>query len=63
MLTDVGSVEINAPRPGRQLRIEDRRQTPETAVRQDRKRWTMRWKPALNAFEISFDGRLAAGRK
>lgn len=28
-----------------------------------RKRWTMRWKPALNAFEIGFDGRLAAGRK
>jgi putative transposase len=27
------------------------------------KRWTMRWKPALNAFEIAFDGRLAAGRK
>jgi putative transposase len=24
-----------------------------------RKRWTMRWKPARNAF----DGRLAAGRK
>ncbi|WP_028933488.1 IS256 family transposase, partial [Pseudonocardia spinosispora] len=30
---------------------------------QGRKRWTMRWKPALNAFEIAFDGRLAAGRK
>jgi hypothetical protein len=28
-----------------------------------RKRWTMRWKPALNTFEIAFDGRLAAGRK
>jgi putative transposase len=28
-----------------------------------RKRWIMRWKPALNAFEIAFDGRLAAGRK
>jgi putative transposase len=28
-----------------------------------RERWTMRWKPALNAFEIAFDGRLAAGRK
>lgn len=27
------------------------------------KRWMMRWKPALNAFEIAFDGRLAAGRK
>jgi len=25
--------------------------------------WTMRWKPALNTFEIAFDGRLAAGRK
>jgi hypothetical protein len=23
----------------------------------------MRWKPALNAFEMTFDGRLAAGRK
>jgi transposase-like protein len=28
-----------------------------------RKRWMMRWKPALNAFEIAFDGRLAVGRK
>jgi transposase-like protein len=28
-----------------------------------RKRWTMRWKPALNAFEMTFDGRLAAARK
>ncbi|GAA3523147.1 hypothetical protein GCM10022222_01370 [Amycolatopsis ultiminotia] len=28
-----------------------------------RKRWTMRWKPTLNAFEIAFDGRLATGRK
>jgi transposase-like protein len=27
-----------------------------------RKRWMMRWKPALNAFDIAFDGRLAAGR-
>lgn len=27
-----------------------------------RKRWTMRWKPALNAFDIAFDGRLSAGR-
>ena len=28
-----------------------------------RTRWTMRWKPALNAFDIAFDGRLSAGRK
>jgi putative transposase len=28
-----------------------------------RRRWIMRWKPALNAFDIAFDGRLAAGRK
>jgi putative transposase len=27
------------------------------------KRWMMRWKAALNAFEITFDGRLSAGRK
>jgi putative transposase len=27
-----------------------------------RKHWTMRWKPALNAFDIAFDGRLTAGR-
>ena len=28
-----------------------------------RQRWTNRWKPALNAFDITFDGRLsAAGR-
>jgi putative transposase len=30
---------------------------------QGRRRWMMRWKPALNAFEIAFDGRLATGRK
>jgi transposase-like protein len=29
---------------------------------QGRKRWSMRWKPALNAFDIAFDGRLSAGR-
>ncbi len=28
-----------------------------------RKRWMNRWKAALNAFEITFDGRLSAGRK
>src|SRR2546421_985625 len=28
-----------------------------------RKRWSGRWKKALNAFEITFDGRLSAGRK
>ncbi|MEV6796717.1 IS256 family transposase [Streptomyces sp. NPDC051320] len=28
-----------------------------------RKRWTMRWKAALNAFDITFDGRLTAGRR
>jgi putative transposase len=27
-----------------------------------RKRWTNRWKAALNAFDITFDGRLSAGR-
>jgi transposase-like protein len=27
------------------------------------KRWMMRWKAALNAFDITFDGRLSAGRK
>ena len=27
------------------------------------RRWSNRWKAALNAFEITFDGRLAAGRK
>jgi len=27
------------------------------------KRWMTRWKAALNAFEITFDGRLSAGRK
>lgn len=26
-------------------------------------RWMMRWKPACNAFEIAFDGRLAVGRR
>src|SRR6201995_5271270 len=28
-----------------------------------RKRWTNRWKGALNAFDMTFDGRLSAGRK
>ncbi|WTH66443.1 IS256 family transposase [Streptomyces sp. NBC_01238] len=27
------------------------------------KRWTMRWKAALQAFDITFDGRLTAGRR
>ena len=27
-----------------------------------RQRWSNRWKAALNAFEITFDGRLSAGR-
>ncbi|MFD3761846.1 IS256 family transposase [Streptomyces sp. NPDC058622] len=30
---------------------------------QGRKRWTMRWKPALQAFDITFDGRLSVGRR
>jgi transposase-like protein len=30
---------------------------------QGRKRWVTRWKSALNAFEITFEGRLSAGRK
>ena len=30
---------------------------------QGRRRWMIRWKPALNAFDMTFDGRLAAGRK
>jgi putative transposase len=28
-----------------------------------RKRWVTRWKGALNAFEITFEGRLSVGRK
>jgi putative transposase len=28
-----------------------------------RKRWSNKWKAALNAFDITFDGRLSAGRK
>ncbi len=28
-----------------------------------RRRWTNRWKKALNAFDITFDGRLSTGRK
>jgi len=27
------------------------------------KRWSNRWKSALNAFEITFDARLSDGRK
>ncbi|GIJ51357.1 hypothetical protein Val02_82430 [Virgisporangium aliadipatigenens] len=30
---------------------------------QGRRRWTMRWKPALNAFEMTFEGRLTATPK
>jgi transposase-like protein len=30
---------------------------------QGRCRWTMRWKPALNVFDIAFEGRIYAGRK
>jgi putative transposase len=30
---------------------------------QGRRRWTMRWKPALNAFDITFEGRLSPGHK
>jgi transposase-like protein len=30
---------------------------------QGRRRWSNRWKGALNAFDITFDGRLSAGRK
>ncbi|MGW0615694.1 hypothetical protein [Streptomyces sp. NPDC002788] len=26
-------------------------------------RWTMRWKTALNAFDITFDGQLSAARQ
>ncbi len=26
-------------------------------------RWTMRWKTALNAFDITFDGRLSVARQ
>jgi hypothetical protein len=27
-----------------------------------RKRWTMRWKGAMNAFDLAFDGRLTSGQ-
>lgn len=30
---------------------------------QGRRRWSIRWKPALNAFEMTFEGRLSPGRK
>ncbi len=30
---------------------------------QGRQRWSNRWKAALNAFDMTFDGRLSAGRK
>ena len=29
---------------------------------QGRRRWASRWKPALNAFDLAFEGRLTAGR-
>jgi hypothetical protein len=28
-----------------------------------RRRWTNRWKAALNSFDITFDGRVSAGRQ
>jgi len=28
-----------------------------------RRRWANRWKAALNAFDVAFDGRVSAGRK
>jgi putative transposase len=28
-----------------------------------RARWSNRWKAALNAFDITFDGRISAGRR
>jgi putative transposase len=28
-----------------------------------RQRWTGRWKASLNAFDITLDGRLSAGRR
>lgn len=27
-----------------------------------RKRWTMRWKGTMNAFDLAFDGRFTAGQ-
>ena len=30
---------------------------------QGRKRWMIRWKPALNAFDLAFDGRLTAASR
>src|SRR5262249_49770753 len=36
--------------------------SPDPAGR-GRQRWTNRWKAALNASDITFDGRLSAGRK
>jgi hypothetical protein len=30
---------------------------------QGHKRWTTRWKPALQAFDIAFDSRLSVGRR
>lgn len=32
-------------------------------VGKGRARWTQRWKGALNAFEIAFDGQLSIGRR
>jgi hypothetical protein len=61
-------------RPGR-LRPRQRRWTgsPNSAANlaimsldptgRGRQRWTNRWKAALNAFDITYDGRLSAGRK
>lgn len=32
-------------------------------IGEGQKRWTTRWKAALNAFDITFEGRLTAGRR
>lgn len=36
--------------------------TPPDSVRVGLSRWTMRWRAALLAFDITFDGRLSAAR-
>jgi hypothetical protein len=51
------------PLPQRSRRAQVRLPCGDEPTGQGHRRWTMRWKPALNAFDIAFEGRLSTGRK
>lgn len=66
MLTDVGPVEISVPRDrdgSFEPKIVAKHIMSLDPTGKGQARWTMRWKTALNAFDITFDGRLSAARQ